>query len=236
MLFRQLFDAQSCTYTYLIASGYGREALLIDPVLEHLDTYVSLLKELDLRLLMSVDTHTHADHITASGRLQATLSSQIAVGEGSQAEFASLTFKEDDIIDIDGIKLKALYTPGHTSDSYSLLMDDRVFTGDTLLIRGTGRTDFQGGSALQQYDSLFNKLLKLPDATHVYPCHNYKGFTVSTIAEEKRWNPRLKVSSAEEYANIMDHLNLPLPKMMDVAVPANLKCGLLDSLETETPS
>ncbi|ACJ20010.1 MBL fold metallo-hydrolase [Coxiella burnetii] len=225
MLFRQLFDATSCTYTYLIASGYGREALLIDPVLEQMPLYVRLFDELRLKLVLSIETHTHADHITAAASLQEKFQSQIGMGEISRAEHVNLKIKDNEKITIDGIQLKALHTPGHTQDSYSYLMDDRVFTGDTLLIRGTGRTDFQGGDPYQQYDSLFHKLLKLPDTLQVYPAHDYKGMAVSTIGEEKRYNPRLQVSGAEEYATLMNHLDLPKPGLMDVAVPANLQCG-----------
>ncbi|MFP6757216.1 MAG: MBL fold metallo-hydrolase [Alphaproteobacteria bacterium] len=226
MIFRQLFDHVSFTYTYVIASRRGREALIIDPVLDKVDRYLQLFDELDLKLLKAVDTHVHADHITGLGALRDRTRCITVLGEQSQADVVSMRFCEGDTIEIGGIALDVLYTPGHTDDSYSFLMGDRVFTGDTLFIRGTGRTDFQRGDPRQQYDSLFNKLLKLPDETLVYPGHDYKGDTVSTIIEEKTYNPRLQVSSADEYAAIMDNLNLPNPKMMDVAVPANLKVGL----------
>lgn len=227
MLFRQLFDPVSCTYTYLIASGQGREALLIDPVLEQVALYETLLNDLQLRLVMTVDTHTHADHVTGAGALHQKHHSQIVMGAQTQAEYVSLRVNEGEKIPLDGITLHAVFTPGHTNDSYCFRMNDRVFTGDTLLIRGTGRTDFQNGDPYQQYDSLFSKLLTLPDDTLVYPAHDYKGMTVSSIGEEKRCNPRLQVSSAEEYATLMNRLNLPKPKLMDVAVPANLKCGVI---------
>jgi sulfur dioxygenase len=226
MIFRQLFDSESSTYTYLIASRRGGEALIIDPVLDRVDRYLQLLEELDLRLIKAVDTHVHADHITGLGALRDRTKCITVMGEQSAVDVVSLRVVEGDTIDVEGISLDVLYTPGHTDDSYSFLFGDRVFTGDTLLIRGTGRTDFQHGSARDQYDSLFNILLKLPDETLVYPAHDYKGDTVSTIAEEKAYNPRLQVSSAEEYAEIMDNLNLANPKMMDIAVPANLKVGL----------
>jgi glyoxylase-like metal-dependent hydrolase (beta-lactamase superfamily II)/rhodanese-related sulfurtransferase len=226
MIFRQLFDSESSTYTYLIASRRGGEALIIDPVQERVDRYMQLLAELDLRLIKAVDTHVHADHITGLGELRDRTKCITVMGEKSGVDVVSLRVAEGDTIDVEGISLDVLYTPGHTDDSYSFLFGDRVFTGDTLLIRGTGRTDFQHGSARDQYDSLFNKLLKLPDETLVYPAHDYKGDTVSTIAEEKAYNPRLQVSSVEEYAEIMDNLNLANPKMMDIAVPANLKQGL----------
>lgn len=228
MLFRQLFDADSCTYTYLIASNYGREALLIDPVREQMPLYENLLRELKLRLVLSIETHLHADHITAAGLLQKKFNHTIAMGEQAVAEFINLKIKEGEKISIDGITLEAIYTPGHTNDSYSYRMNDRVFTGDTLLIRGTGRTDFQEGDPYKQYDSLFNKLLKLPEETLVFPAHNYKGILVSTIGEEKNCNPHLQVRSAEDYATIMNNLNLAKPRMMDVAMPANLTCGMIE--------
>lgn len=227
MIFRQIFDIQTCTYTYLIASGHGREAVLIDPVDRMIDQYIQLINELDLKLVIAMDTHVHADHITAIGPLAQQTQCQAAMGEFTQAENVSLKIKDGETLDIDGMKIKGLYTPGHTDDSFSFVMDDRVFTGDTLFIRGTGRTDFQNGNSHQQYDSLFNKLLTLPEDTIVYPGHDYNGMTTSTIGEEKRFNPRLQVSSADEYAELMANLELPNPKMMDIAVPANLKSGLL---------
>jgi sulfur dioxygenase len=226
MIFRQLFDSSSSTYTYLIASGKGREAIIIDPVLEHTALYIKLIQELNLQLVISLDTHTHADHITASGSLSKQTSCERALGEGSEAECVTMFVKEGEKINFDGLALETIFTPGHTSDSYSFLMEDRVFTGDTLFIRGTGRTDFQNGCSLMQYDSIFNKLLTLPPETFVYPAHDYKGMTVSTIEEERLYNPRLQVKSPEEYAAIMDNLNLANPKLMDIAVPANMKCGM----------
>jgi len=228
MLFRQLFDSKSFTYTYLVASSYGREALLIDPVRDQMPLYQKILSELQLKLVLVIDTHTHADHVTASGSLQKEFNCGIAMGDQTHVECITLRLKENEKINIDSIKLTTLYTPGHTNDSYSFLMNDRVFTGDTLLIRATGRTDFQEGDPYKQYDSLFNKLLKLPDETIVYPAHDYKGMMNSTIGEEKKCNPRLQVSCAQEYATIMNNLNLAKPKMMDVAVPANLIGGLID--------
>lgn len=226
MIFKQLFDADTCTYTYLIASGKGREAIIIDPVKEKTEIYMQLFKELELRLVAAIDTHVHADHITGIGTLSNKTGCKSVMGKESKAEFVELKLKEDESINFDGLKLKAIYTPGHTDDSYSFLLNDRVFTGDTLLVRGTGRTDFQNGSSLAQYDSIKNKLFKLKEDTLVFPGHDYKGQTSSTIYEEKKFNPRLQVSSATEYREIMDNLNLPNPKYMDVAVPANLKCGL----------
>lgn len=225
MIFRQLFDHESYTYTYLIASGIGREALLIDPVKENTELYLQLIKELDLKLVFAIDTHVHADHITALGQLREQTDCVTIMGKQSRAECVSMRVEEGEPISIDGLELQPLYTPGHTDDSYCFLMDDRVFTGDTLLIRGTGRTDFQNGSADNQYESLFNKVLTLPEETLVYPAHDYRGMTVSTIGEEKCFNPRLQVKRKAEYIEIMNNLNLPNPKMMDVAVPANLSCG-----------
>lgn len=229
MIFRQLIDYESNTYTYLLASEVGREAIIIDPVLDQLPKYVRLLQELDLKLVIAADTHTHADHITATGNLRKEYDCAIAMGEHTKADCVTIRCKENDMLDIDGIKLHCLYTPGHTDDSYSYVLDDRVFTGDTLLIRGTGRTDFQSGDPYQQYDSIFNKLFKLPVNTKVYPAHDYNGFTSSTIMEEKQFNPRLQVKSADEYAEIMNNLNLARPKKMDIAVPANQKCGLIET-------
>lgn len=223
---RQLFDIDTCTYTYLIASGIGREAVLIDPVDTKLPQYLQLLKELEIKLVYALDTHVHADHITALGGLRRETGCQSVMGFESKAECVSLRVKEGNVIKFDGVEIHPLYTPGHTDDSYCYLMGDKVFTGDTLLIRGTGRTDFQNGNAQAQYHSLFDKLLKLDDNTQVYPAHDYHGLTVSTIGEEKKFNPRLQVTSMAEYVEIMQNLKLPNPKYMDVAVPANLKCGL----------
>ena len=226
MIFRQLFDSTSGTYTYLLASRHGGEALIIDPVLERVDRYLQLVRELDLKLVKAVDTHLHADHVTGLGALRDRTHCITVMGEHTKADVVSMRVAEGDRVQIEGLSLDVLYTPGHTDDSYSFLLDDRVFTGDTLLIRGTGRTDFQNGDPRAQYDSIFNKLLKLPDETLVFPAHDYKGETVSTIGEEKFFNPRLRVKSVDEYADLMNNLKLPNPKMMDVAVPANMRVGL----------
>ena len=226
MIFRQFFDSVSSTYTYLISSGYGREALIIDPVLEKTDQYIKLLNELDLRLVKVIDTHIHADHISGLGELRNKTKCITIMGEQAPADVVSMHVKDNEKISIENINLTALYTPGHTDDSYSFLMNDRLFTGDTLLIKGTGRTDFQNGNPYDQYNSLFDRLLKLPEETFIYPAHDYKGENVSTIGEEKKFNPRLQVSSAQEYALIMNNLNLSNPKMMDIAVPENKKMGL----------
>jgi len=226
MIFRQLFDSVSGTYTYLLASRRGGEALIIDPVIEKVDRYLQLIRELDLKLVKAVDTHLHADHITGLGALRDRTHCITVMGEQTKADVVSMRLSEGEKLSIEGLALDVLYTPGHTDDSYSYRMEDRVFTGDTLLIRGTGRTDFQNGDPRQQYDSIFHKLLRLPESTMVFPAHDYKGETVSTIGEEKAFNPRLQVKSVDEYVALMSNLNLPNPKMMDVAVPANMKVGL----------
>ncbi len=226
MIFRQLFDTVSSTYTYLLASRRGGEALIIDPVLDRVDRYLKLIEELDLKLVKAVDTHLHADHITGLGALRDHTKCITVMGEQSGVDVVSMRVADGDRLDIEGLSLGVIYTPGHTDDSYCFTLADRVFTGDTLLIRGTGRTDFQNGSARAQYESIFNRLLKLPDETLVYPAHDYKGDSVSTIAEERAHNPRLKVRSVEEYEALMAGLNLSNPKMMDVAVPANMRQGL----------
>ena len=221
---------KSSTYTYIISSGKGREALIIDPVIEHTDEYVRVLESLDLKLVKVIDTHIHADHISGLNELNKRTNCARVMGEKSKSEVVDIKLKDDENLSIENIKLKAIYTPGHTDCSYCYLMNDRVFTGDTLLINGTGRTDFQSGSPLDAYDSLFNKLLKLPENTLVYPAHDYNGKKNSTIENEKNNNPRLQVSSKEQYAEIMDNLKLANPKMMDVAVPANVKGLTLDQL------
>jgi glyoxylase-like metal-dependent hydrolase (beta-lactamase superfamily II)/rhodanese-related sulfurtransferase len=226
MIFRQLFDQTSGTYSYLLASRRGGEALIIDPVLEKVDRYLQLVRELDLKLVKAVDTHLHADHITGLGALRDRTQCITVMGERSSVDVVSMRLADGDKLTVEGVALDVMYTPGHTDDSYSFLMQDRVFTGDTLLIRGTGRTDFQNGSARDQYESIFGRLLKLPEETLVYPAHDYKGDTVSTIGEEKAFNPRLQVKSVDEYIALMSKLNLPNPKMMDVAVPANMRQGL----------
>ncbi len=226
MIFRQMFDAASGTYSYLLASRIGGEALIIDPVLEKVDRYIQLLNELNLRLVKAIDTHLHADHITGLTALRDRTDCITVMGEQSKADIVSLRVNDGDKLDVDGLSLGVIYTPGHTDDSYSFAMADRVFTGDTLLIRGTGRTDFQNGDPRAQYELIFNRLLKLPDQTLVYPAHDYKGETVSTIGEEKAFNPRLRIQSVEQYVELMNNLKLPNPKMMDVAVPANGRIGL----------
>ena len=222
MIFKQLFDDKSSTYTYIVSSGKGREALIIDPVIEHTHIYIDLLDNLDLRLVKVIDTHIHADHISAMAELKERTNCQTIMGERSKSEVVNLKVKDNEKISIDGINLKALYTPGHTDDSYCFVMEDRIFTGDTLLINGTGRTDFQNGNSKDAYNSIFKRVLTLPEETLVYPAHDYKGNKYSSIGNEKKHNPRLQVKNAEEYSEIMDNLNLANPQMMDIAIPANL--------------
>ncbi|MBT2987739.1 MAG: MBL fold metallo-hydrolase [Candidatus Thiodiazotropha sp. (ex Ctena orbiculata)] len=226
MIFRQLYDHESSTYTYLLAERMGGEALLIDPVKSNVVQYIQLVNEMDLQLVMAVDTHIHADHVTGLGALQQISGCTSAMGEMTKADCVSLHFKEGEKLSVDNLQLDIIYTPGHTDDSYSFVLPDRVFTGDTLLIRGTGRTDFQNGDPAAQYDSLFYKLLKLPERTLVYPAHDYNGMTVSTIREEKEHNPRLQVSDKQAYVDLMNSLKQDNPRMMDIAVPANRNCGL----------
>ena len=230
MIFEQLFDQKSSTYTYIIASGEGREALIIDPVIEHSDEYSTILNNLDLKLVKVIDTHIHADHISALNELNKRTNCIRVMGEKSKSEVIDLRIKDGEKIKVEEVELQAIYTPGHTDCSYSFSMHDRVFTGDTLLINGSGRTDFQNGNAYDAYDSIFNKLLKLPEKTLVFPAHDYNGKKFSTIENEKKNNPRLQVSSKEEYVDIMNNLNLANPKMMDIAVPANVKGLTLDNI------
>ena len=223
MIFKQLFDKKSSTYTYIISSGKGREALIIDPVIEYTEEYLNVLKELNLKLVKVIDTHIHADHVSGLNELSNRTKCSKIMGQHSSSEIIDIHVKEGEKVKIENIELKSIYTPGHTDCSYSFLMNDRVFTGDTLLINGTGRTDFQNGSPYDAYDSLFNKLLKLPAKTLVFPAHDYNGKLYSTIENEKKNNPRLQVNSAAQYAEIMNNLKLSNPKMMDIAVPANKK-------------
>ena len=223
MIFEQLFDIKSSTYTYIISSGKGREALIIDPVIENTLNYLEILKKLDLKLVKVIDTHIHADHVSGLNELSEKTKCIKVMGEQSQSEVIDIRVKDNDKVNIENIELISMYTPGHTDCSYSFFMNDRIFTGDTLLINGTGRTDFQNGNARDQYDSLFNKILKLPEKTFVYPAHDYNGKKFSTIKNERDNNPRLQVKSADEYAGIMNNLKLSNPKMMDIAVPANKK-------------
>ena len=225
MIFKQVFDKKSSTYTYFIASAKGREALIIDPVLENVEDYLKLLTELDLRLVKVIDTHIHADHVTGSSKLKEKTKCSTIMGENTPANAVEIKVKDEEIIKLDHLKIKALYTPGHTSDSYSFIMDNYLFSGDTLLINGTGRTDFQNGNPKDAYNSIFNKLLKLPDETLLYPAHDYKGEKVSTIGKEKKQNPRLQVNSVDQYVDIMNNLNLKKPSEIEINVSRNINLG-----------
>ena len=225
MIFKQVFDKKSSTYTYLIASSKGREALIIDPVLENVEDYIKLMTELNLMLVKVIDTHIHADHVTGASKLKNITKCSTIMGENTPAETVEIKIKDDECINLDNLKIRALYTPGHTSDSYSFLMDNYLFSGDTLLINGTGRTDFQNGNAKDAYNSIFNKLLKLPDETLLYPAHDYKGEKKSTIGKEKKQNPRLQVSSVDEYIEIMNNLNLKKPAQLEFNVSKNINLG-----------
>ena len=225
MIFKQLFDNKSSTFTYLVSSGKGREALIIDPVIENVNDYITLLKELDLKLVKVIDTHIHADHVTGASKLKDITKCLTIMGAHTPAESVEIKVKDEEYINLDNLKIRAIYTPGHTSDSYSFLMNDHLFSGDTLLINGTGRTDFQNGNAKDAYNSIFNKLLKLPEETLLYPAHDYKGEKVSTIGKEKKQNPRLQVSSVDEYIEIMNNLDLKKPTELETNVARNINLG-----------
>ena len=226
MIFKQIFDKKSSTYTYLIASAKGREALIIDPVIENVEEYIIALKELDLKLVKVIDTHIHADHVTGASKLKDITKCSTIMGDHTPADAVEIRVKDDEYINLDNIKIRAMYTPGHTSDSYSFLMNNYLFSGDTLLINGTGRTDFQNGSSKDAYNSIFNRLLKLPEETILYPGHDYNGKESSTIGNEKKFNPRLQVKNVDEYVELMSNLNLAKPKLIDINVSRNIKLGV----------
>ena len=225
MIFKQVFDTKTSTYTYLIASAKGREAVIIDPVLENVENYISLLEDLDLKLVKVIDTHIHADHVTGASKLKQSTNCTTIMGEHTPADAVEIKVKDNELINIDDLKIKSIYTPGHTSESYSFLLDNYLFSGDALLINGTGRTDFQNGSSKDSYHSIFDKLLKLPEDTLLYPGHDYNGKKVSTIGNEKKFNPRLQVNNVDEYIEIMSNLNLSKPELMDSNVSRNIKLG-----------
>lgn len=201
----------------------GSEALIIDPVEEQVDEYLKFIGSHDLRLVKAIDTHIHADHISGLSKLRSLRKCITIMGAETKENLVSIKVSDGDLIEIEGITIKAIFTPGHTQESYSFYTDGMVFTGDTLLIRGTGRTDFQGGDPGQQYDSITKKLFKLPENNLVFPGHDYKGETISTIGFEKKYNPRLAGKTKEEFIKIMNDLNLPNPKLMDIALSANTK-------------
>ena len=225
MIFKQVFDTKTSTYTYLIASAKGREAIIIDPVIENVNEYIQLLKDLDLKLVKVIDTHIHADHVTGASKLKEVTNCSTLMGEHTPADAVEIKVKDDELIDIDGLNIRSIYTPGHTSESYSFLLDNYLFSGDALLINGTGRTDFQNGSSKESFYSIFDKLLKLPEETLLYPGHDYNGEKASTIGKEKKFNPRLQVKSVDEYVEIMSNLNLSKPEMMDSNVSKNIQLG-----------
>ena len=225
MIFKQVFDKKSSTYTYIIASSVGREALIIDPVLDNVEDYIKILNQLNLKLVKVIDTHIHADHVTGASKLKDITKCSTIMGDHTPADAVEIKVKDDEYINLENLKIRAMYTPGHTSDSYSFLMDNYLFSGDTLLINGTGRTDFQNGNSKDAYNSIFNKLLKLPDETFLYPAHDYKGEKVSTIGKEKKQNPRLQVNSVDEYVDVMNNLDLKKPDKIDFNVAKNINLG-----------
>lgn len=226
LIFLQLFEKESSTYTYILADANTREGIIIDPVMETLERDLNLIKELDLKLSYILDTHVHADHITSSGHLAQKTGAKIAMSNKSGVQI-DIPLIDGQVLSCGLIHIKVLATPGHTDDSLCYYIGNKVFTGDTLLIRGNGRTDFQHGSSEQLYDSIMNKLYTLPEDTLVYPAHDYAGITSSSIALEKKYNKRIKSNTTkEEFVNIMNQLKLDMPKKIAVAVPANLKCGL----------
>lgn len=227
MIFRQLFEAETCTYSYLLACESSRQAVLIDPVDSELERYLDLLTALDLRLVYTLETHVHADHITAAGRLRQGLGSQSVVHRHGGARCADVLVDDGSLLQVGELRIEVLHTPGHTQGCVSYLLPDRVFTGDALLIDGCGRTDFQQGDAGQLYDSIVGKLFSLPPETLVYPGHDYRGKQVSSIGQEMASNSRLGGGrSREDFIALMNDLKLAYPKRIDQALPANLACGM----------
>lgn len=228
MILRQLWDEESYTFTYLLADCNASQAILIDPVSGQMPQYERILSELDLNLVAALDTHVHADHVTALGKLRTAFGCKTYLGRGGDVVCSDNSLEDGMDIRFGGYVLSVLYTPGHTDDSHCFYVKDEansyLFTGDTLLLRGTGRTDFQNGSSEALYDSLYDRVLVHDDDTIVCPGHDYKGWTSSTIGEEKAHNPRLQFSKPD-FIDFMDKLDLPNPKFMDVAVPANKQCG-----------
>jgi len=230
-MFKQMFDEESFTYTYMMADENTRDAVIIDPVASHIEDYITYMAENNLHLNYALETHVHADHITASGMLRERLNIKTGVGENCGASAADLQLNEGDVIEFGQQKIRVIATPGHTKGSLSYVWKDRVFTGDALLINGCGRTDFQGGDAGVLFDSITQKIYSLDDDTLIYPGHDYQGRRVSSVVQEKSINARLAGKSREEFIEIMLHLNLPKPKLIDIAVPANRRCGLPEPVQ-----
>lgn len=225
-MFKQFYDEVSSTLTYLLADEQSRQAVLIDPVTDNIDEYLDFLRHAELNLVYSLETHVHADHITGGGKLKALTHAKTAVSNACGAETADIQLQDHDEIVFGAEKIKVIATPGHTPGSLSFLWRDRLFTGDSLLINGCGRTDFQGGDAGKLYDAITTRLFSLAPETLVYPGHDYNGRRVSSIAQEKLINPRLANKTKAEFVHLMENLNLPKPKLIDIAVPANRKCGV----------
>lgn len=226
MIFRQLFDKESSTFTYLLGDDSSGAAALIDPVVEHVDRDLRLIEELGLRLTAVLDTHVHADHVTGAGTLRERTGARTHFSARGGPMCADVLLADGTDVKVGSLVVRALATPGHTDGCMSYVVGDRVFTGDTLLIRGCGRTDFQEGDPATLWRSVHDKLFTLPDATIVYPAHDYRGQTCSSIGEEKKWNPRLGgATSLATFTELMHHLDLPPPAKLDVAVPANRACG-----------
>ena len=234
----EFYDQITGSFCYLLYCQNSRYCAIIDPIatindqspaltFAQTDTVIDKIKELDLKLIWILETHIHADHVTAASKLKDITQCSTIMGEHTPAETVEIKVKDDEYINLDNLKIRAMYTPGHTSDSYSFLLDNYLFSGDTLLINGTGRTDFQNGNAKDSYNSIFNKLLKLPEETLLYPAHDYKGERVSTIGKEKKHNPRLQVDSVDQYVEIMNNLNLKKPVSIDFNISSNLKLGAL---------
>jgi len=237
MIFKQLFDGESSTYTYLLADNETKEGVIIDSVKENIERDLQLINELGVKLLYTIETHIHADHITATKQISESTGAKTVAPWMSEVPCADILIKDGETLKFGKYQLKAIYTPGHTNTCMSYLVEDKVFTGDALFIRGTGRTDFQSGSAKDLYSSIKNKLYSLPDNTLVYPGHDYKGRTVTTIGEEKLFNPRINIhSSQEDFINKMNSLNIANPKKIHEAVPANLKCGSSDHVYIDVRS
>lgn len=223
-----MFDTESSTLTYLLVDEVTLEGALIDPVVSHIEHYIEVINRLGCKLKYSLETHVHADHITASGKLRERLTIQTGVSELCGASTADIQLIDSDVLMLGNQEIKVIATPGHTAGSVSFLCNERIFTGDTLLINGCGRTDFQGGSAINLFESIINKIFTLPDETLIYPGHDYNGRRVSSVSQEKATNLRLAGKTKDEFVALMNSLNLPKPKLIDIAVPANRMCGILE--------